>query len=49
MHYLRMDGKETFKNAVQGMLNPATECLRRCEIDISQINASSRIRPTCES
>jgi 3-oxoacyl-[acyl-carrier-protein] synthase-3 len=37
MHYLRMDGRETFKNAVQAMLSAANECLRRCEIDISQI------------
>lgn len=38
MHYLRMDGKETFKNAVQAMLTAAKEALRRCELDISQIN-----------
>ncbi len=37
LHYLRMDGKETFKNAVQAMQSAATECLRRCEIDITQI------------
>ena len=37
MHYLRMDGKETFKNAVQAMQTAAQEALRRCEIDISQI------------
>src|SRR6266478_8505360 len=37
LHYLRMDGKETFKNAVQAMLLAANESLRRCEIDISQI------------
>jgi 3-oxoacyl-[acyl-carrier-protein] synthase III len=37
LHFLRMDGKETFKNAVQAMNTAATECLRRCEIDISQI------------
>ncbi len=37
LHYLRMDGKETFKNAVQAMNTAAQECLRRCEIDISQI------------
>ena len=36
-HYLRMDGKETFKNAVNAMMNAAQEALRRCEIDISQI------------
>jgi 3-oxoacyl-[acyl-carrier-protein] synthase III len=37
LHYLRMDGKEAFKNAVQAMNTAAQECLRRCEIDISQI------------
>jgi 3-oxoacyl-[acyl-carrier-protein] synthase III len=37
MHYLRMEGKETFKNAVQAMLKAAAEALRRCELDISRI------------
>src|ERR1700690_989843 len=37
MHYLRMEGKETFKNAVQAMQTAATEALRRCEIDTSRI------------
>jgi 3-oxoacyl-[acyl-carrier-protein] synthase-3 len=37
LHYLRMDGKETFKYAVTAMLGAATEALRRCELDISQI------------
>ncbi len=37
MHYLRMEGKETFKNAIQAMKSAATEVLRRCEIDISRI------------
>ena len=37
MHYLRMEGKETFKNAVQAMLTAAQEALRRCELDISRI------------
>ncbi len=37
MHYLRMDGKETFKNAVTAMHAAAKEALRRCELDISQI------------
>ena len=32
-----MDGKETFKNAVQAMLTAAKEALQRCELDISQI------------
>ncbi len=38
MHYLRMEGKETFKNAVQAMQTAAEEALRRCELDISRIN-----------
>jgi 3-oxoacyl-[acyl-carrier-protein] synthase-3 len=37
LHYLRMEGKETFKNAVQAMQTAAEEALRRCEIDISRI------------
>ena len=37
MHYLRMEGKETFKNAVQAMQTAAVEALQRCEIDISRI------------
>jgi 3-oxoacyl-[acyl-carrier-protein] synthase-3 len=37
MHYLRMEGKETFKNAVQAMQTAAEEALRRCEIDITRI------------
>jgi 3-oxoacyl-[acyl-carrier-protein] synthase-3 len=38
LHYLKMEGKETFKNAVQAMQIAAEEALKRCEIDISQIN-----------
>ena len=38
LHYIRMDGKETYKNAVQAMYTAAQEALRRCEIDINQIN-----------
>jgi 3-oxoacyl-[acyl-carrier-protein] synthase-3 len=37
LHYLRMEGKETFKNAVQAMQTAAEEALRRCEVDITQI------------
>ena len=37
MHYLKMEGKETFKNAVQAMVTAASEALRRCELDISRI------------
>lgn len=36
-HFLRMEGKETFKSAVQAMQTAAQEALRRCEIDISRI------------
>jgi 3-oxoacyl-[acyl-carrier-protein] synthase-3 len=38
LHYLRMEGKETFKNAVQAMQTAAEEAMRRCEIDITRIN-----------
>ncbi len=37
LHYLRMDGKETFKNAVTAMFTAAQEALRRCDLDITQI------------
>jgi len=37
LHYLRMEGKETFKSAVQAMQSAAEEALRRCELDISKI------------
>lgn len=37
LHYLRMDGKETFKNAVNAMFTASSEALRRCELDITQI------------
>jgi 3-oxoacyl-[acyl-carrier-protein] synthase-3 len=38
MHYLHMkDGKETFKSAITAMYTAATEVLRRCELDITQI------------
>jgi 3-oxoacyl-[acyl-carrier-protein] synthase-3 len=37
LHFLRMEGKETFKNAVQTMSAAAREVLRRCDLDISQI------------
>jgi 3-oxoacyl-[acyl-carrier-protein] synthase III len=32
-----MDGKETFKNAVNAMLTAAREALKRCELEITQI------------
>jgi 3-oxoacyl-[acyl-carrier-protein] synthase-3 len=37
LHFLRMSGKETFKNAVQAMCTAAQEVLRRCELDITKI------------
>ncbi|HEX3720329.1 MAG TPA: beta-ketoacyl-ACP synthase III [Verrucomicrobiae bacterium] len=37
LHYLRMDGKETFKNAVTAMHTAAEEALRRCELNVTQI------------
>ena len=37
MHFLRMDGKETYKNAVQAMCSAANEALQRCELEIRQI------------
>jgi 3-oxoacyl-[acyl-carrier-protein] synthase-3 len=37
LHFLRMEGKETFKNAVQAMQSAAEEALRRCELNITQI------------
>ncbi len=37
MHFLRMEGKETFKNAVQAMQTAAEEAMRRCEVDITKI------------
>jgi 3-oxoacyl-[acyl-carrier-protein] synthase-3 len=36
-HYLRMEGKETFKSAIQAMQTAAEEAMRRCEIDITRI------------
>ncbi|MDE3068369.1 MAG: ketoacyl-ACP synthase III [Verrucomicrobiota bacterium] len=38
LHYLRMEGSETFKNAVQAMCSAAKEALRRCNLDITQIH-----------
>jgi len=37
LHFLRMEGKETFKSAVNAMYLAAQESLRRCELDISKI------------
>lgn len=37
LHYLRMDGKETFKNAVNAMVSAALEALARCGLTIDQV------------
>jgi 3-oxoacyl-[acyl-carrier-protein] synthase-3 len=37
LHFLRMDGKETFKNAVNAMVSAANEALERCGLTIGQI------------
>ncbi|MFN0066585.1 MAG: beta-ketoacyl-ACP synthase III [Limisphaerales bacterium] len=37
LHFLRMDGKETFKSAVNAMLTAAQEALLRCNLDIAAI------------
>jgi 3-oxoacyl-[acyl-carrier-protein] synthase-3 len=37
LHYLRMDGRETYKHAVQVMETAATEALRRCELSVSDL------------
>ncbi len=37
LHFLRMDGKETFKNAVNAMVGAAEEALDRCNLTIGQI------------
>jgi 3-oxoacyl-[acyl-carrier-protein] synthase III len=38
MHYLRMDGKETFKNAVTAMCTAGKEAMKRCKLEIDQIS-----------
>jgi 3-oxoacyl-[acyl-carrier-protein] synthase-3 len=37
LHFLRMEGRETFKNAVNAMYTAAKESLRRCNLEVSQI------------
>ena len=37
MHYLKMDGKEVFKNAITAMQTAAKEALRRCNLTIDDI------------
>ncbi|MCX8090986.1 MAG: ketoacyl-ACP synthase III [Verrucomicrobiae bacterium] len=36
-HFLHMEGRETFKHAVQAMTAAAMEALRRCDLDVSQV------------
>ena len=36
-HFLRMDGKETFKNAVNAMVSAAHEVLGRCGVTVDQL------------
>jgi 3-oxoacyl-[acyl-carrier-protein] synthase III len=37
LHFLRMDGRQTFKSAVNAMVAAATTALARCELTIPQI------------
>ena len=37
LHFLRMEGKETFKNAVQTMSVAAKQVLQRCKLEVSAI------------
>lgn len=37
MHFLRMDGKETFKNAVNAMVSAGQEAMGRCGVSIADI------------
>ncbi|MDA7618541.1 MAG: ketoacyl-ACP synthase III [Verrucomicrobiota bacterium] len=37
LHYLRMDGKETYKSAVNAMCKAARQVLDQCQLDIGQI------------
>jgi 3-oxoacyl-[acyl-carrier-protein] synthase III len=37
LHYLRMDGRETYKSAVTAMYRAALKALDRCKLNISQI------------
>jgi len=37
LHYLRMDGKETFKSAVTAMVSAANEALGRCGLTVDQV------------
>jgi 3-oxoacyl-[acyl-carrier-protein] synthase-3 len=37
LHFLRMDGKETFKNAVNAMVSAAGEALSRCGLTVDRV------------
>lgn len=37
LHFLRMDGKETFKNAVNAMVSAANEALARCGVTVADV------------
>ncbi len=37
LHYLHMEGREVFKNAVNAMLTASREAMARCELEISQL------------
>jgi 3-oxoacyl-(acyl-carrier-protein) synthase III len=37
LHYVRLEGREVFKHAVRRMATAAQECLRRAQLDASQI------------
>jgi 3-oxoacyl-[acyl-carrier-protein] synthase-3 len=37
MHYLKMDGKEVFKNAITAMQTAAEEALRRCNLTVDDV------------
>lgn len=38
LHFLRMDGKEAFKNAVNAMLLAGRESLRNCQLEVGQLD-----------
>lgn len=38
LHYLRMDGKEAFKNAVGAMVLAARDSLRQCQLEVKQLD-----------
>ena len=37
LHYLRMEGREVFKNAVNAMLTASREALGRCELEVGHL------------